>query len=419
MIFSHKINIIILCFVSFAALAMEEQKETSQFFTKSLEPLLKARTVKKLAVFCERVVANTIKEEKNSTANLELIKNHNEYSLQRVLALLSEEKSPEFEKLYEGLRIGNVCYSGKNAAWSQVHYNHSYIHTLDVPRKKELTNCFSAGHYKSSSLKNLSIQPSQDSEDIVFLPNNRNDDKRYLHSAFHPDNLTLAWGCDNGQIVLKSLINNEWWRTTYTLHKSKILALKFAANGWLYSSNEEGKTYVWENVTNNQGWTKHQLPFTEPIISIVPSCDGSFVAFQHATSQNIEVIEWHSLIHKTLKISGELVAITSSNNILVSNNECLELFDLECRKIYSKELPLKKAQIIKNIAAVSQTTPYLVKGKEQKKAIRTYRFAGKFGDIFDLGRTEEVMVNKTDDSLYIPRKFSMEEVIEYLEENKK
>ncbi len=404
MIFSNKNKILILCFISCSARAMEEQKKPQLLEVKSLESILRARTVKKLAVFCERVIANKIKQEKNPTEALEFIKNHNEYSLQRVLALLSEEKSPEFEKLYEGWRIGNVCYSGNKAAWSQDLFDCNYIHTFDVLEKKEIGNCFQRGSYNSKGLKSLTISPLLD---IVFLPNNKNDDKRYSHSAFHPDNLTLAWGCDNGQIVIKRIINNEWWTTTYTLHKSYITALKFAANGWLYSSDQEGKTYVWENFTNNKSWTEHQLPLTGPIISIAPSCDGSVVAFQHATPKEIEIIDWHSLIHKTLKIAGELVAITFSNNILVANNECLELCDLENRKIYSKELPLKTAQIVRNIAALHHSL-FLLKGKEQVRFIELQR-----------GWTNETLINKAKESLYLSRKFSMEEVIEYLEENKK
>jgi len=411
-----------LCFTSFSAYGMEEQKETSQFFTKSLEPLLQLRVVKKLSAFCEHAVAKNIKEENNPQETLDTLRHHNEYSLQSILALLSEEKPPKFEKLYHAVRINNVCYSGNNIAWSQEHYRHHYIHTFGVREKEELSRWGgNRGHFKPDNLEGLYISPIVDE---VWLPRlfsipdkyNIKSDKEYFYYTFHPDNVTHALGCENGTIMIGHEIEGTSWTYYLTSLKSKITALKFASNGWLYSSDEDGNTHAWVNIRNNDNWIQHQLPIEKSVVSIAASCDGSVVAFQHATSQAIEIIDWHSLIHKTLKISGELVAITPLNNILVSNNECLELFDLESRKIYSKAIPLRKAQIIQNIAATSQVVSYLVKGKEHEKIIY---HSGSWRDIYGCDKTVETMEDKTDDALYISRKFSMEALIEYLEENKK
>lgn len=423
MIFSNKINIFILCFISFIAHAMEEDKEKLSLSARAhLEPILKVRTVKTLAVFCKQAVAEVIKEEKNPNETLKLLRNHNDYCLQDILGLLSEEIEPEFEKIYEGLCINNLCYSGNNAAWSQNHYGYKYIHTFGVPEKKELSDCFDRGYYKSKSLECLYISPIGDEEqgkDFLFIVNNQ-DEKRYLHSTFHPDNITHALSCENGQIVIwyKKNGDEEWWKVGSVLCEGKITALKFAFNGWLYSSNEQGKTYVWwKDTTRNNKWVVNQLPLTKPIASIAASLDGSLVAFQHAASKEIEVIDWHSLMHRTLNIKGDLVAITPSNNILVSDNKFLVLFDLkENRKIYSRPLPLQETKIFQNIAA-AQASLYLLKGKEQERVTRTHHSGSWPGiwELHDCSWTEEVMVNKTNDALYMPKKLSAEKIMKHLE----
>jgi hypothetical protein len=406
--------------------AMEPKKIKKFPKGKRLDFVLRQRSIKRLAAICEFVIANNSKNnKKNIKKVLKTIKEHiNSYN--NILLLLSEELPYRFEQFYEteGEWIRNFYYSGEHVVWSQ--YNEEsgnnkltdYIYAFDVLNGNSISG-FYKGPYSAQEVSNVAISPFTALNGSAFMIIHLNT-VSVTSCAFAADGLRHAMGSSDGSILIKSKNNDGWDSTILNSNIGyAITALKFVPQGFLYSSDEHGGNFIWWNKSHNR-WIGYRLPIEESI-NLILSNDSNLVALQHKSKKKISIIDWNSNKLRTIKIPGNLIAITPLNNLLIVYNNVLVLFSPKENCIIKYfSIPFSTTEIYPNLFMIAGAPLFFLKTCEKRtKSMKQYFYGGSPAQSLVLRNYLLLTknINKEVDVLYLPKKFSDEEIIAMVKRN--